>query len=100
MQMLVQELVIVAKRGAKHPPNQLCPALVSLVFLHTFFGLAQFCKKLCNPVFNVLQFFTKNGKRMLFFIANLLSTFLALQAQVLNPLRSYACRIALTVGIP
>jgi hypothetical protein len=25
--------------------------------LHTFFGLAQFCKKPCNPVFNVLQFF-------------------------------------------
>jgi hypothetical protein len=31
--------------------------LVSLVFLHTFFGLAQFCKRPCNPVFDVLQFF-------------------------------------------
>jgi len=33
--------------------------LDSLAFLHTFFGLAQFCKKPCNPVFNVLQFFKK-----------------------------------------
>ncbi len=39
--------------------NKLCPALVSLVFLHPFFGLAQFCKKPCNPVFNVLQVFKK-----------------------------------------
>jgi len=39
------------------------PALVSLVFLHTFFGLAQFCKKPCNPVFNVLQFFKKIEER-------------------------------------
>ncbi len=31
------------------------PTLVSLVFLHTFFGLAQLCKKPFNPVFNVLQ---------------------------------------------
>jgi hypothetical protein len=42
------------------PPNDLCPALVWLVFLHTFFGLAQFCKKPCNPVFNVLQSFKNN----------------------------------------
>jgi len=27
--------------------------------LHTFFDLVQFCKKPCNPVFNVLQFFKK-----------------------------------------
>ncbi len=39
--------------------NKLCPALVSLVFLQTFFGLAQFYKKPCNPVFNVLQVFKK-----------------------------------------
>ncbi len=42
------------RRAAKH---ELCPALVSLVFLHIFCGLAQFCKKPCNPVFNVLLFF-------------------------------------------
>jgi hypothetical protein len=50
------------RRRAKQPPNELCPALVSLVFLHTFFSLAQFCKKPCNPVFNVLEFF-KNAKK-------------------------------------
>ncbi len=51
---------VFAAWGAEHaPPNELCRALVSLVFLHTFFGLAQFCKKPCNPVFNVLQFFKK-----------------------------------------
>jgi hypothetical protein len=31
----------------------------ALVSLPTFSGLAQFCKKPCNPVFNVLQFFKK-----------------------------------------
>jgi hypothetical protein len=46
-------------RGAKQPANELCEALVSHVFLHTFFGLTQFCKKPCNPVFNVHQFFKK-----------------------------------------
>jgi hypothetical protein len=57
-------------RGAKHPPNELCLELVSLVFLHTFFGLAQLCKKPCNLVFNVLQFFKKMNNILLFFIAN------------------------------
>jgi hypothetical protein len=27
--------------------------------MHTFFSRAQFCKKPCNPVFNVLQCFKK-----------------------------------------
>ncbi len=34
-------------------------SITIIVFLHTFFGLAQFFKKPCNPVFNVLQFFQK-----------------------------------------
>jgi hypothetical protein len=34
-------------------------SITIIVFLHTFFGLAQFFKKPCNPVFNVLQFFKK-----------------------------------------
>jgi len=38
------------------------------------FRLAQFCKKPCNPVFNVLQFFKKKVKNILcmFFVANFL----------------------------
>jgi hypothetical protein len=68
------------------PPNKLCPALVLLVFLHIFFGLAQFCKKQCNPVFNVLCFFQKNEERsLLIFIANVLGTCFALQALIWNP---------------
>ncbi len=49
------------RRALKKPPNELCPALVSLcLFAHLFFfALAQFCKKPCNPVFDVLQFFKK-----------------------------------------
>jgi hypothetical protein len=43
-------------QGAKQPPNEFCPALVSLVFLHTFFGLAQFCKKTIQPGFQCFQF--------------------------------------------
>ncbi len=64
------------ERGARHwtPPKELCRALVSLVFLHTFFSLAQFCKKPCNPVFNFLQFFNSVKNVLLFFIASVLGT--------------------------
>jgi hypothetical protein len=30
-------------------------AMAPLVSLHIFSGLAQFCKKPCNPIFNILQ---------------------------------------------
>jgi hypothetical protein len=52
------------------PPNELCLVLVLLVFLHTFFGLVQFCKKPCNLVFNVLQLFKKMNNILVFSIAN------------------------------
>jgi hypothetical protein len=54
-------------------PNAPCPALVSLVFFHTFFGLAQFCKKPCSLVFNVLQFFEKKKLfSAVFFVSKIL----------------------------
>jgi hypothetical protein len=54
--------------------------------LHTFFELAQFCKKPCNLVFNVLlEFFYKMKNVLLFFIASALGTYFALQAHVFNP---------------
>jgi hypothetical protein len=42
--------------------------------LQPFFRLAQFCKKPCNPVFNVFQFFKKKVKNILwvFFVAKVL----------------------------
>jgi hypothetical protein len=71
--------------------------------LHTFFGLAQFCKKPCNLVFNVLQFFkNKNKTILLFFIANVLGKCLALWAQALKPTSSPGGKgnVAPTTGIP
>jgi hypothetical protein len=75
------------RKALNTPPNELCPALVSLVFLHTFFGLAHFCKKQCNPVFNVLGFFKTNEERslLMIFIATVLGTCFALQALIWNP---------------
>jgi hypothetical protein len=72
--------------------NELCPELVSLVFFaHTFFGLAEFCKKPCNPVFNVLQFFKKILKNiLLFFSANVLGP-KRVASQESNP-RPLPCR--------
>jgi hypothetical protein len=56
--------------------------------LHIFCGLAQFCKKPCNPVFNLLLFFPKKKTAkniLLSVVANLLGLmFLAAQAQVSN----------------
>jgi hypothetical protein len=56
--LLVQGLV-----RRKIPPNELCPTLVSLVFLHTFFCVAQSCKRRLNfyiyPIHKL-----KNGKKL------------------------------------
>jgi hypothetical protein len=39
-------------QAVKHPlTSSVQRWLVTVVFLHTFFGLAQFCKKPGNPVF-------------------------------------------------
>jgi hypothetical protein len=80
------------------PLNELCPALV---FLHTFFGLAQFCKKLCNPVFNVLSVLQKSEDRSadlqcqcfghMFCIAGAAGT---------GPTTTPAGDVALTIGTP
>ncbi len=69
-------------------PNELCPALVSLVFLHTFFGLAQFCKRPCNPVFDVLQFFKNDCTRF------------CITSVEIEPTTFPARNVALTIGIP
>jgi hypothetical protein len=42
------------------PPNKLCPVLVSLVFLHTFSGVAQFCKR--KGFFNIFIAYTKSKR--------------------------------------
>ncbi len=36
-------------RGVKQSPNKLCPSLLLLVFLHTFFGLAQVLQETMQP---------------------------------------------------
>jgi hypothetical protein len=73
--------------GVLNTPNKLCLALISLVFLHTFFVLAQFCKKPCNLVFNVLHelFKSEDQSIRMFFITNDLRKCLASRAQVLIP---------------
>jgi hypothetical protein len=56
-----------------------------LSFLHTFFGLAHFCKKPCNPVFNVFRTSTKvKNVLLLFKIANVMGKCFAVRAVVLN----------------
>jgi hypothetical protein len=40
--LLWKSPLLLAKKDVKHPPNKLCPTLVSLVFLHNFFGLAHY----------------------------------------------------------
>jgi hypothetical protein len=65
--------------------------------LHTFFSLAQFCNKPCNPVLNVLQFFKKANNVLL--VLHCQRTRFALQAQVLNP-QPPSGNVALTTGIP
>jgi hypothetical protein len=63
--------------------------------LHIFFGLAQFCKKPCNPVFNVLQFFKANFRT---FRCN--SKMLGIAGTEIEPTTSLAGYIVLTTGIP
>ncbi len=64
------------RRGAGHPLTSSVRHWFRLSFLHTFFGLAQFCKKPCNLVFNVLlEFFYKKKNLLLFFIASVLGTY-------------------------
>ncbi len=73
--------------GVLNTPHKLCPALISLVFSHTFFDLAQFCKKPCNLVFNVLHELFKRSEDQsirMFFITNDLQTS-CIKAQVLIP---------------
>ncbi len=89
--------------GVLNTPNKLCPALISLVFLHTFFGLAQFCKKPCNLVFNVLHELFKRSEDQsirMFFITNDLRKCLAsrrkFQSQDL-PCRSYGANHCHTI---
>jgi hypothetical protein len=70
-----------------------------LVFLHTFFSIAQFRKKPCNPVFNVLYNFNKSGERSVCSsIADVPGKCFALRAQVLNQRPPYI--VVLTTGIP
>ncbi len=58
----------------------------SLVFLHILFGLSQFCKKPCNPVFNVLQFLKKVKKILgMFFVVNVLRERVASRRRGCNP---------------
>jgi hypothetical protein len=65
--------------------------------LHTFFGLAEFCKKPCNLVFNVLQFFKKKVKNVLLFT---LPMFCIAGAGIEPPTVSPAGIVALTTDIP
>jgi hypothetical protein len=82
------------------PHNELCLVLVSLVFLHTFCDLAQFCRKPCNPVFVVLQFLKKLKNILLFFNAKWSRPMVRVQAQELNPWTSPSGNVVLTTGIP
>ncbi len=55
-------LVIILLTISSTKKNLHFVSITIIVFLHTFFGLAQFFKKPCNPVFNVLQFFKKKSE--------------------------------------
>jgi hypothetical protein len=62
--LLVQKLKSAPRPCAtQNTPNELCPTLVSLVFLHTFFCVAQSCKRRLNfyiyPIHKL-----KNGKKL------------------------------------
>jgi hypothetical protein len=70
--------------------------------LHTFFGLAHFWKKPCNPVFKVHQFFKKAQNFLsMFFVANFGMIILkSPPLQGLSPKTSPADNSAVTTDIP
>ncbi len=55
-------------QAAKHPLTRSVQRWFRLSFCTPFIGSAQFCKKPCNPVFNVLQFFKEKVKHSLYML--------------------------------
>jgi hypothetical protein len=68
--------------------------------LHTFFELAQFCKKPCNLVFNVLLEFFYKKNVLLFFIASVSGHIFCIAGARVQPRTSPRGKVALSIVIP